>query len=230
MTDPISVIIADDHPVFRDGLRASLVLLPDVEVVGEAATGTQVVDLVDDVHPDVIVMDVQMPEMNGIEATRRIVQKNEHVRILVLSMAEDDDSVFAAMRAGARGYLLKGSDKDDIVRAIRSVASGDAVFGPALADRISHFFSSRAGSVAREAFPRLTDRESEVLQLVAQGANNAQIARRLTISQKTVRNHVSNILVKLQAADRSEAIVRARQVGLGSPEPPSPSGTTFPAP
>jgi DNA-binding NarL/FixJ family response regulator len=209
----IRVAIADDHPVFLDGLRAVLTSLEDIEVVGQAATGHETVALVEREHPDVVVMDLHMPDMNGLEATREIVRAHPDTGVLVLTMFDDDDSVFAAMRAGAQGYLLKGAAQADILRAIEAVARGEAIFGPAVARRVLRYFAS-AGS-RPDAFPELTTREREVLDLIAQGAGNEAIARRLGLSGKTVRNHVSNIFAKLQVATRAEAIVRAREAGLG---------------
>jgi DNA-binding NarL/FixJ family response regulator len=161
------------------------------------------------------VMDIQMPELNGIEATRQIVSRSPHIGVLVLTMFEDDDSVFAAMRAGARGYLLKGAGAGDIARAIRAVGSGEAIFGPDVARRVMEYFTTPRPELSVMAFPELTDREREVLELIAQGRNNAWIARHFVLSPKTIRNHVSNIFTKLQVADRAEAIVRAREAGLG---------------
>jgi DNA-binding NarL/FixJ family response regulator len=214
ITEPIRLFIADDHTLFRDGLRALFSSLPDMEVVGEAATGEAAVEGAIEVLPDVILMDIQMDEVNGIEATRQIVRAVPHVGVIVVTMMEADDSVFAAMRAGARGYVLKGADQEEMLRTIRAVAAGEALFGPAIAERLMGFFASLepAGS---EAFPELTPREIEVLGLIAKGFNNTRIAKHLVISPKTVRNHVSNILSKLQVADRAEAIIRARQAGLG---------------
>jgi DNA-binding NarL/FixJ family response regulator len=212
--EPLRVLIADDHPLFRDGLRALLASAPDTEVIGEAASGSEAIERALELQPDVVVMDLHMPEVNGIEATRRIVESSPHVGVLVLTMFEEDDSVFAAMRAGARGYLLKGSDHDETLRAIRAVGSGEAIFGAAIAERLMAFFAS-APSVLPQAFPELTDREREVLELIARGETNAAIASRLSLSQKTVRNHVSNVFTKLRVADRAQAIVRAREGGLG---------------
>jgi DNA-binding NarL/FixJ family response regulator len=213
--EPLRVLIADDHPLFRDGLRALLASAPDTEVIGEAASGSEAIERALELQPDVVVMDLHMPEVNGIEATRRVVESSPHVGVLVLTMFEEDDSVFAAMRAGARGYLLKGSDHDETLRAIRAVGSGEAIFGAAIAERLMAFFAS-APSVLPQAFPELTDREREVLELIARGETNAAIASRLSLSQKTVRNHVSNVFTKLRVADRAQAIVRAREAGLGT--------------
>jgi DNA-binding NarL/FixJ family response regulator len=211
---PLRVLIADDHPVFRSGLVALLERVPTVAVVGEARTGTEAVQAAAEHGPDVIVMDIQMPELNGIEATREIVRTAPDARVLVLTMFEDDDSVFSAMRAGARGYVLKGADQAEIVRAIEALGNGDAIFGPGVANRVMQFFAG-AASLSPKPFPDLTDREREVLELVARGLGNPEITRRLVVSPKTVRNHVSNILGKLRVADRSQAIVRAREAGLG---------------
>lgn len=221
MTDSTRVVVADDHPVFRDGLRGILASTPGLEVIAEAGTGEEAVELAASLQPDVIVMDLRMPGLNGIDATRRIVHHSPHVAVLVLTMLEDDASVFAAMRAGARGYLLKGADKADIVRAVEALASGEAIFGPAIALRVIDYFSSPRASEPPLAFPELTDREREVLDHIAQGHNNDTIARALHLSPKTVRNHVSNIFTKLQVADRAQAIVRARDAGLGQPTQPA---------
>lgn len=215
MTGVRSVVIADDHPLVRAGLRALLSSLPEFEVLAEAATGEEAVRAAGDHLPDVVVMDLQMPAMDGIEATRRIVSRYPSVGVLVLTMFEDDESVFSAMRAGARGYLLKGAGPDEVTRAIEAVASGQAIFGPAVAARVLRYFSGAPAQPEEVAFPELTPREREILDLVAAGSNNATIARRLSLSAKTVANHVSNILTKLQAADRAEAIIRARRAGLG---------------
>jgi DNA-binding NarL/FixJ family response regulator len=212
--EPIRVYIADDHTLFRDGLRALFDSIPGVEVVGEAATGDVAVEQAAALQPDVVLMDIQMPEVNGIEATRRILRTSPHVGVIMVTMLDDDDSVFAAMRAGARGYVLKGADQAEMLRTIRAVASGEALFGPSIARRVMGFFSA-LGPARSGVFPELTDREREVLDLIAQAFNNAEIAQRLVISPKTVRNHVSNIFSKLQVADRAEAIIRARDAGLG---------------
>ncbi len=207
------VLVADDHPAFRRGLQLMLLDVRDLELVGVAETGAQAVELAGSLAPDVVLMDLRMPDLDGIEATRRITRQDGATAIVVLTMYEDDDSVFAAMRAGARGYLLKGSDQDEIVRAVRAAAAGEAIFGPEIAARVIAHFASGSGSSAM-AFPSLTEREREVLELIAAGKGNATIAYELAISLKTVRNHVSNIFAKLQVSDRSAAIVRARQAGL----------------
>jgi DNA-binding NarL/FixJ family response regulator len=213
--DQLRVLICDDHPVFRNGLRMLLSAQEGLDVVGDASTGREAVSRADELQPDVVVMDLQMPELNGIEATREIVATSPHVKVLVLTMFEDDDSVFAAMRAGARGYLLKGADQDEIVRAIEAVGSGEAIFGPRVAARVIEYFTTPQPTHAAQAFPELTARELEVLERIARGESNATIARHFVLSQKTVRNHVSNIFTKLQVADRAQAIVRAREAGLG---------------
>jgi DNA-binding NarL/FixJ family response regulator len=215
MEDSIRVLIADDHPVFRDGMRGLLGSLPDMEVVGEASSGEQAIELARELQPDVILMDIQMPGINGIEATREIVHTRPRIGVLVVTMFEDDDSVFAAMRTGARGYLLKDSSGQEVGHAIRAVASGEAIFGPGVAQRLISFFSAPSPAVSRRAFPELTEREEEILSLVAQGKTNQEIAKELFVSLKTVRNHVSNIFLKLQVADRAQAVIRAREAGLG---------------
>ena len=212
--ETIRVLIADDHTLFRDGLRALLASAPEAELVGEAANGDEAVTQAALLQPDVILMDLQMEGVNGIEATRRIVQMSPHVGVLVVTMFEDEHSVFAAMRAGARGYVLKGARHEEMLRAIRAVASGEAIFSPAIAARLMEYFGHLRPQTATQVFPELSDREREVLTLVAQGNKNAEIAERLVLSPKTVRNHVSNILSKLQVADRAEAILRAREAGL----------------
>ena len=208
------VLVADDHPAFRRGLELMLDDVDDVEIVAFAETGAKAVELTENLAPDVVLMDLRMPELDGIEATRRITRLDTAPAVVVLTMFEDDDSVFAAMRAGARGYLLKGADRDEIVRAVRAAAAGEAIFGPEIAARVIRHFASGSGSNAA-AFPALTEREREVLELIAVGKGNATIAHELIISLKTVRNHVSNILTKLQVSDRSAAIVKAREAGLG---------------
>ena len=215
MTEKIHVLIADDHQLFRDGVRALLRSAPDMEIVGEATTGEEAVSLAAECRPDLILMDVQMPELNGIEATRRIVKADGEVKILMLTMFDDDQSIFAAMRAGARGYVLKGAKHDEMLRAIRAVASGEAIFSPGIAERMIAFFHNMRPEQKSEAFPELTEREREVLSLIAQDYKNADIAAALVISPKTARNHVSHILKKLQVADRAEAADRAREAGLG---------------
>ncbi|GAB2836039.1 response regulator transcription factor [Actinocorallia aurea] len=214
MSDDIRVIIADDHPMFRQGLRALLEAL-EIGVVGEAENGPAAVQLAHDVQPDVVVMDLHMPGGNGIEATRTITRTSPHIGVLVLTMFRDDDSVFAAMRAGARGYLLKESGAEEIARAVRAVAAGEAIYGPEIARRVLTYFTDMPDP-RKSAFPELTDREREVLELIAQGRNNGEIAGILFLSPKTIRNHVSNIFMKLHVADRAQAIVLAREAGLGT--------------
>lgn len=214
MTDPIRVVIADDHPVFRDGLASLLGTQPDVVVVGTAGDGAEAVALATSLAPDVVVMDLQMPEMNGIDATRVLAESMPAVRVLVFTMGEEDGTVLAAMRAGARGYLVKGASQEEVVRAISTVHAGGLVFGASLALRIADLLSG-SSTPDRSAFPQLTERELEILDLIAAGKNNAQIASALFLAPKTVRNNVSNILAKLQATDRAEAIIRARDAGLG---------------
>ena len=210
----IRVLIAEDHPAFRRGIELMLFDVDDLEVVGMAETGVRAVELAGSLFPDVVLMDLRMPDLDGIEATRRINLSTPAPAVVVLTMFEDDDSVFAAMRAGARGYLLKGADQDEIVRAIRAVGAGEAIFGPEIATRVINHFAQGSGSLAA-VFPSLTEREREVLEMIAAGKGNAAIAHELMISLKTVRNHVSNIFTKLQVSDRAAAIVKARRAGLG---------------
>ena len=213
---PIRVLVADDHRLFRDGLRALLNSAPDLEVVGEAGDGEEVVEKASAVRPDVILMDLQLPGLNGVEATRRILRSQPNVNVLVLTMFEDTDTVLAAMRAGARGYILKDTDEEALLRSVRAVASGEALFGPAVAERLMRYLAEATPPSGRAAFPELTDREREVLSLLAQGLSNQAVADRMGISLKTARNHVSNILGRLQVADRTEAVARARAAGLGA--------------
>lgn len=213
--EQVTILIADDHTLFRTGLRSLLASLPEIIVVGEAATGDEVIRLATELQPDVILMDIQMPGVNGIEATRHILHTSPHIGVIMVTMFEDNDSVFAAMRAGARGYVLKGADQEEMLRSIRAVARGEALFGPAIAQRLMYFFAAPHPTTDAELFPELTEREREILGLIAQGLDNAAIGRQLVISLKTVRNHVSNIFSKLQVADRAQAIIRARDAGLG---------------
>ena len=213
-TAPIRVLIADDHPVFRDGLASLLEPLPEIDVVARASDGAQAVALAAEHKPDVVVMDVQMPELNGIEATRRVVADPPGTGVLVLTMGEDDGTVLSALRAGARGYLRKGAEQDEIVRAITTVHAGGVVFGASLAARIAEVLSPAARP--ERPFPELTERETEILDRIAAGRNNAQIAQELFLSPKTIRNNVTSILAKLQATDRAEVIIRARDAGLGT--------------
>lgn len=218
----VRVLIVDDHPLYRSGLRALLAAVPDLEVVAEAADGDAAVELARELRPDVTVMDLQMPGGSGIEATRRLVTADPNLGVLVVTMFDDEHSVFAAMRAGARGYLLKDADEEDVLGAIRAIARGEAIFSPGVARKVLAFFTGAASpagrgtrSVPERTFPELTDREREVLDLIALGLNNAAIAANLCLSPKTVRNHISSIFFKLQVADRAQAIVRARRAGLG---------------
>lgn len=213
--DPLRVLIADDHPLFRQGLRTALQTAPDIEVIGEARNGDEAVSLAESLQPDVILMDIQMPAGNGVEATRTIVGTSPHIRVLVVTMFQDDGSVFTAMRAGARGYVLKDAEKDDILRAIRAVGRGEAIFSPAIASRVIDFFARSNQAAPKELFPALTEREREILHLLARSYHNTDIARELMLSPKTVSNYLSNIFGKLQVADRAQAILRAREAGLG---------------
>ena len=211
----IRVLIADDHPLVRAGLQAALASTPDVEVVAEAATGSAAIREAALHRPDVVVMDLQMPELNGIEATRELRRVVPSAAVLVLTMFDDDDWVFAAMRAGARGYVLKGAEQQEIARAIIAVAAGQAIFGPAVATRMLAYFATPPATRTPTPFPELTAREREVLDLIAAGCTNHQIADQLGLSVKTVANHISAIFAKLQVADRTQAILRARDAGLG---------------
>ena len=219
-TDRTRVLIADDHVLFRYGMRAMLGGAPGYEVVGEAANGEEAVIMSAELKPDVVLMDLQMPGTNGIEATRRILEGSPNVGVIVVTMFEDDDSVFAAMRAGARGYVLKGADAEEVLKVVGAVAEGEAHFGPKIASRLMGYFSSPQSATAPppRAFPELTEREEEVLSLIAQGKSNQEIARELFLTLKTVRNHASNIFLKLQVADRAQAVIRAREAGLGHDE------------
>jgi len=217
MTTPIRVLIADDHPLFRDGLRALLNSIPQTNLVGEAASGEEALKQAITLQPDVILMDIQMPGLNGVDATKLILRSNPDIGVIVLTMFEDDDLVSAALRAGARGYILKGADQTEILRAIGAAVRGEALFGAPIAKRLMRFFSAPRSSPSAQAFPELTEREREVLDLIAQGFSNHEIAERFVLSPRTVRNHISSIFSKLQVTDRARAIVLAREAGLGQP-------------
>lgn len=208
----LRVLVVDDHPLYREGLVTAMSAMPGVDVVGQAGNGQEAVDLVDELEPDVVVMDLYMPVLNGIDATRQIIAKRPHTAILVLTMADGDDSVFAAMRAGARGYLLKGADRKEIARGLETIAADEVIFSSAIASRVLAWFTSGPNLAP---FPELTDREREVLDLLARGLTNAAIAARLVVSEKTIRNHVSNVFCKLHVTSRAEAVARARDAGLG---------------
>ena len=213
--EPLRILIVDDHPLVRKGLLALLSSMPDLMVVGEAANGKEAITQAGELQPDLILMDLDMPDLNGIEATRQIAQISPRIGILVLTMLEDDAWVFAAMRAGARGYLLKGADQAEVLRAIGVVAHGEAIFSPPIALRLMQYFANMQPVLPPSAFPDLTDREREILGLIALGKSNAEIAENLVLSPKTVSNHVSNIFSKLQVVDRAQAVLRAKQAGLG---------------
>lgn len=228
--EPVRVLIVDDHPMFREGIAAILTVATDIDVVALAEDGATAIRLAAEYQPDVILMDLNLPDINGIEATRSIIGASPHIGVVVITMFDDDDSIFAAMRAGARGYLLKGATGAEIVRAVRAAGSGEAIFGSAVARRMLAYFGSSSSSSSVGVgnispplpFPELTQREREVLDLIAAGRSNSDIIRQLVLSPKTVRNHISNIFAKLQVADRAQAIVRARQAGLGSTGAESP--------
>lgn len=214
----IKLMIADDHKLFREGIKALLAVTDDIEIVGEAEDGDAALKKSRELEPDVILMDINMPGLNGIRATEQILEKQPQMRIIMLTMLEDDASIFHAMRAGARGYLLKGADPQEVLNVIRAAAEGQALFGPAIATRLMNYFQELGTkpplSPTATPFPELTERELEILRLIAQGLNNQEIAQKLVLSHKTVRNHITNIFSKLQVADRAQAIVRAREAGF----------------
>lgn len=210
----LTVLIADDHPLFRKGMRSLLETMPDVTLIGEAKSGREAVELALAHQPDIILMDLQMPDGSGLAATRELNKRSPNIRILVVTLFEDDDSIFTALRAGAHGYILKDADEEDMMRAIRAVGQGEAIFSPAIATRLIDYFATTRRQIPQEVFPELTEREREILTLIARGESNAAIAEQLVISLKTVRNHVSNIYNKLQVADRAQAAIRARDAGL----------------
>ncbi len=218
--DDIRLVIADDHPVYRDGLARLLSAIGGFDVVGVAADGVEAVELAATLAPDVVVMDIRMPNLDGIEATRRITSASPSTGVVVLSMFEEDELVFAAVRAGARGYLLKDADDDEIAAVLRGIARGEAIFGPTTARRLLDMLGrtpEQSEQTASNPFPHLTQREQEVFELLARGKRNATIADELFLSERTVRNYVSNIFTKLQVADRAQAIATARDAGIGKP-------------
>jgi DNA-binding NarL/FixJ family response regulator len=214
----IRLMIADDHKLFREGIKALLAVTHDIEIIGEADDGDSALRISQELQPDIILMDINMPGLNGIQATEKILERQPQSRIVMLTMLEDDASVFNAMRVGARGYLLKGADPQEVLSVIRAVAEGQALFGPAIATRLMNYFKELSTKPALSPmgapFPELTEREMEVLHLISQGRNNQEISQKLVLSPKTVRNHITNIFSKLQVADRAQAIVRAREAGL----------------
>ncbi len=217
--EALRILVAEDHPLFRKGVISLLKSVSGFEVVGEAATGEEATSRVAELQPDVVLMDLQMPGVGGIEATRRIAHESPSVRVLVVTLFEDADSVFMALRAGARGYVLKDADEEELVRAIRAIGRGEAIFGPQVAERVLSYFASPRPAAPPQVFPTLTDRERGILNLIAQGHPNPSIAKRLSLSTKTVGNYVSSIFTKLQVADRAQAIIRAREAGLGQDKP-----------
>ena len=213
-SERIQVLIADDQAPFRRGLRALLHSVGDIAIVGEATNGEETIKLAEQLQPDVILMDLHMPPVSGLEATQRIMHSSPHIRVVVLTMSDQDENVFAALKAGARGYLLKGALKDELLRAIRGAYHGEAIFSPAIAQWLLNYFAGVRPTAPVYAFPELTEREREILALIGQHRTNREIADLLILSEKTVRNHVSNIFTKLQVADRTQAILRARDAGL----------------
>jgi DNA-binding NarL/FixJ family response regulator len=215
---PIKLMIADDHRLFREGLKALLAVTDDIEIVAEAEDGESALKKCQEVQPEIILMDINMPGLTGLQATQQILEKFPHIGIIMLTMLEDDASVFNAMRAGARGYLLKGADPKEVLSVIRAVADGQALFGPAIATRLMNFFKELSlkpvATQSKTSFPELTERELEILRLISQGLNNSEITQKLVLSPKTVRNHITSIFSKLQVADRAQAIVRAREEGV----------------
>jgi DNA-binding NarL/FixJ family response regulator len=212
----LRILVVDDHPMYREGLVMTLAAAADFDPVGQAGDGEAALELAATTRPDIVLMDLRLPGISGIEATRRLVAAMPGIRVVVVSMLEDDDSIFAAMRAGASGYLLKGSDRDELLSALRAVSLGEVIFGAAIARRVMAFFTGRPSAAAAIAFPELTDREREILERIAHGDPNPVIARTFGLTDKTIRNHVSNILNKLQVADRAQAVARARDAGLGT--------------
>jgi DNA-binding NarL/FixJ family response regulator len=216
----IRVLIVDDHTLFREGLQAIFLVVQDIEIVGEAASGRQAIELAQELRPDVILMDIQMADLNGVAACQQILSVQPDTGIIMLTMLEDSASLFAAICAGARGYVLKGADKAEVLKTIHAVAQGEVLFGPAVANRVTSLFRNLSNVQATDRkstlFPELTERESEILQFIAQGLNNQDIATRLEITAKTVSNHISNIFNKLQVVDRAQAIVKARKAGLAN--------------
>lgn len=212
----INVMFVDDHPFFREGLRTLLSSIPDLNIVGEAGSGDEAIIIARTTTPDVILMDLKMPGLNGIEATRRIIETNPKIGIIVLTMFDDDDSVFSAMKAGARGYLLKGAGQEETIRAIRAVSNGEAIFSEGIAKRLMKYFTTiKPSGMMNPPLPELTNREREILALMAKGLNNTELVSKLVLSPKTIRNHITNIFSKLQVADRAEAISKAKDAGLG---------------
>ena len=215
---PIKLMIADDHKLFREGLKALLAVTDDIQIVDEAEDGNSALQKCRQLEPDIILMDINMPGLNGLHATQQILENFPQVGIIMLTMLEDDASVFSAMRAGARGYLLKGADPQEVLSVIRAVADGQALFGPAIATRLMNFFRELSLkpviAQSKAKFPELTERELDILRLISQGLNNSEIAQKLVLSPKTVRNHITSIFSKLQVADRAQAIVRAREEGV----------------
>ncbi|MDQ6695641.1 MAG: response regulator transcription factor [Chloroflexota bacterium] len=213
--DKLRIIIADDQAISRSGLRTLLQSFPDIEIVGEAANGGEAIEMAEALHPDVIIMDLRMPVINGIEATRRIHRAQPHVGILVVTIFDDDTSVFPAIRAGARGYLLKDAGQRELLRAIQIVAEGGVIFSPGIAHRVLEYLSNPPANLPNQAFDELTARERQILDLIARGRSNTDIAQQLVLSPKTVSNNVSNVLAKVQAADRAELMLMALDAGLG---------------
>jgi DNA-binding NarL/FixJ family response regulator len=215
VSEPIRVLIVDDHPVYRDGLRGLIERSPDLALAGEATTGREAIALARTTRPSLVLMDLRLPDVSGIDATRAILEEDPTIGVLIITMSENDESLFAAMRAGARGYIAKDADSEQLLHAIRAAAVGEVIFGASIAHRMMSFFSS-GRSASASPFPELTEREREILEQIAAGRSNGEIAQRLSITSKTVRNHVANVFNKLQVANRGQAIVRAREAGLGT--------------
>ncbi len=213
--ETVRIVMADDQAIIRSGLRRLLEATTDVEIIGEATNGAEVIELTATRQPDVILMDLRMPVVNGIEATRRIHRAHPHIGILILTIFDDDTSVFPAIRAGARGYLLKDADQSELLYAIRTVAQGGAIFSPGIAHRVLRYLADSPANISAQAFDALTNRERDILNLIARGATNAEIGEQLGLSPKTIANNVSNVLLKVQAADRAKLMVMALEAGLG---------------